>query len=337
MPDRRAGLSQLEVAQHPAAIAWGETGVGRASPRTVVLVENGPGRSRKSAVYRLEGVGEDGANVMAKRCRRTDADIERTIYEQVLPNLPLSSPRFFGLAAGEDETSCWLFIEDVGNEAYSPRYSTHRTIAGQWLGALHASAMSLPPDIPLPERGSAHYLQHLRSARGTIRENLGNPALDRWQRRQLRGIISKCDLVELEWDRTEQFCRGIPTTLVHGDFIGKNVRVRSRGGDIEILPFDWEVAGRGMPAIDLAQAAFSSTGFLANPDLEAYWAAVHRTGLGFEAVQRLGVYGTIFRCLAALHWESRSLAYPSVEWPVKNMALYEAELMEAARAAGWRT
>jgi aminoglycoside phosphotransferase (APT) family kinase protein len=173
-------------------------------------------------------------------------------------------------------------------------------------------------------------------ARDTIRENLGNAALDRWQRGQLRGIISNCDLVELEWDRTEQFCRSMPTTLVHGDFIGKNVRMRSRPEGMEILAFDWEVAGRGIPAVDLAQATLSSTGFLANPDLEAYWATVHHTGLGFEAVQRLGVYGTIFRCLAALSWESRSLVHPWPEWPVKNMAKYEAELLNAARTAGWR-
>jgi len=337
MPERRAALSQLEVAQHPAAVAWRQLGVGPAHPRAVVRVEKGPGRSRKSAVFRLEGAGDNGTAVMAKRCNRRDADIERTIYEQILPHLPLSTPWFFGMAAGDDETSSWLFMEDVGDEAYSPRHFAHRTIAGQWLGTLHASAMSLPPNIPLPDRGSAHYLEHLRSARDTIEANLENSALDRAQRHRLRGIISSCDLVESKWSHIEQFCLSMPTTLVHGDFIGKNVRMRSRAGDIEILPFDWEVAGRGVPAVDLAQSALPSTGFLSNPDLDAYRVAAGWRDLTCESIQRLGVYGVIFRCLAALHWESRSLVYPSVEWPVKNMAQYEAELMEAARAAGWRT
>lgn len=336
MPDRHAGLYQLEVAQHPAARAWARISVGLSNLRAVVPVERRQVSLRKSSVYRLEGVGESGAAVIAKKCRRQYGLLERTIYELVLPNLSVSYPRFLGMAGDDDEISCWLFIEDAGNEAYSPLHSTHRTMAGRWLGALHASTTSLPPDVPLPDRGPGHYLRHLRSARDTIRENLNNPALDREQRRQLRRIISKCEFVEHEWRRIEQFCRGMPETLVHGDFVGKNVRVRSGSTGIEILPFDWEHAGRGIPAVDLAQAAFSSTTFLANPDLDAYWATVQWTRLGFEAVQRLAVYGTIFRCLAALHWESLRLAYEWVEWPVKNMTLYEAELAKAVQAAGWR-
>src|SRR3990170_4792641 len=276
MPDRHAGLYQLEVAQHPAARAWARISVGLSNLRAVVPVERRQVSLRKSSVYRLEGVGESGAAVIAKKCRRQYGLLERTIYELVLPNLSVSYPRFLGMAGDDDEISCWLFIEDAGNEAYSPLHSTHRTMAGRWLGALHASTTSLPSDLPLPDRGPVHYLRHLRSARDTIRENLNNPALD------------------------------------------------------------WEHAGRGIPAVDLAQAAFSSTTFLANPDLDAYWATVQWTRLGFEAVQRLAVYGTVFRCLAALHWESLRLAYESVEWPVKNMTLYEAELAKAVQAAGWR-
>jgi aminoglycoside phosphotransferase (APT) family kinase protein len=105
---------------------------------------------------------------------------------------------------------------------------------------------------------------------------------------------------------------------------------------VEIVAFDWEEAGRGVPAVDLAQATFASTGFLSNPDLDAYLAAAQWTTLTCESVHRLAAYGTMFRCLAALHWESERLAYEWVEWPVKNMALYEAELVEAVRTAGWR-
>ena len=73
------------------------------------------------------------------------------------------------MANDDDGISCWLFMEDAGNEAYSPLDSKHRTMAGRWLGALHASTTLLPPDVPLPDRGPAHYLRHLRSARDTIR------------------------------------------------------------------------------------------------------------------------------------------------------------------------
>jgi ATP-binding cassette subfamily B protein len=324
---------------HPAAKAWSQIGGNLSHLRAVAPVERRHEFAvnlRKSLVYRLEGAGESGADVIAKKCRREYGLLERTVYERVLPKLSVPYPRLLGMASDDDDASCWLFLDDAGNEAYSPRHPKHRIIAGRWLGALHASTASLPSDVPLPDRGPAHYLRHLRLARDTISDNLNNPALDEGQRCELQRIISKCDYVEFEWWRIEQFCQDIPTTLVHGDFVGKNVRVRNGSTAIEILPFDWEHAGRGVPAVDLAQAAFSSTSFLANPDLDAYWATTQWTGLGFEAVQRLAVYGTIFRCLAALNWESHRLAYEWVEWPVKNMIHYEAELAEAVQVVGWR-
>jgi len=288
----------------------------------------------KSTIYRLEGAGECGATVIAKKCRRQRGQIERTIYELVLPKLSLPYPRFLGMA-NDDDGSCWLFLEDAGDEAYSPLDPKHRVVAGHWLGALHSSTTSLPSDVPLPDRGPAYYLGHLQAARDLIRANLDNPALDKDQRCQLQRIIMNCDFIESEWWRLEQFCQPIPTTLVHGDFVGKNVRMRSGATSFEILPFDWEHAGIGVPAVDLAQARYSSTTFLANPDLSEYWMTTEWTKLGYETVLQLATYGTIFRCLAALHWESHKLASEWVEWPVKNMTLYEAEVAEAVYASGW--
>ena len=322
------------VANHPAVVAWRRLGTGMPKVQAVAGVERHP-RVPKSSVYRLHVVGESGAAVIAKQCERQYGEIERTIYELVLPHLPVSYPRFLGMAEDDDGLSCWLFIEDAGDEAYSPNISQHRTMAGRWLAAMHSSATLLPSLSHLPDRSPTHYLRHLRSAKDSIRENLHNPALNKEQQRHLQRIVSRCQFVEHEWQRVEQFCRGMPETLVHGDFVGKNVRLRSDATGTEILPFDWEHAGRGVPAVDLAQAAFPSTTFLANPDLDAYCAAVQWDSLRSEAVQLLAVYGTVFRCLAALHWESRRLAYEWVEWPVKNMILYEAELVEAVKAAGW--
>jgi ATP-binding cassette, subfamily B, bacterial len=330
---RRHGA--LEVG-HPAAKAWSGLGESVTNLRAVVPVERRHVSLRKSTVYRLEGVGDRGGNVIAKECRREYARLESTVYERVLPRLAVPYPRLLGMVDGDDEASCWLFLEDAGDEAYSPLQPEHRTSAGRWLAALHASTASLPTDVSLPDRGPAHYLTHLQLARDTIRENFTNPALDEGQRCELHRIISTCEFVEHEWQRVERFCQDIPTTLVHGDFVGKNVRLRSGATGIEVLPFDWEHAGRGVPAVDLAQAAFSSTTFLANPDLADYWVATQWTEIGYEAVLRLANYGTVFRCLAALNWESQRLAYEWVEWPVKNMALYEAELTEAVKAAGWR-
>jgi Ser/Thr protein kinase RdoA (MazF antagonist) len=326
MSDTHTELKETETVHHPAAKAWAQTGEDLSGLRAVVLLERRNVNQRKSAVYRLDGVGWRGSSVIAKKCRRQPALIERTIYELVLPHLSVPYPALLGTADDDDGISCWLFTEDAGNEVYSPLSTTHRVLAGRWLGALHANTASLPPDLDLPDCGPVHYLQHLRSARDTILDNLNNPAIDRQQRSQLQGIVSTCEFVEQEWQRLEQFCEEMPHTLVHGDFVGKNVRVRTGAAGMEILPFDWEHAGRGVPAVDLAQATSSSTTFLANPDLQAYWETVASRKVVFEDVRRLAACGTVFRCLAALHWESARLAYEWLEWPVKNMTLYEEEL-----------
>jgi len=334
-PRHSARRSVAHEARHPAARAWAQIHGGLSNLQRVVPINRRHASFRKSVVYRLEGAGARGADVIAKKCRRQYGQLEHAIYDRVLPTLSVPYPRLLGMADDDDGTSCWLFLEDAGNEAYSPLDPTHRAVAGHWLGALHSSTTSLPPDVQLPDRGPAHYLGHLRAARGTIRENLNNPALDEGQRRQLQRMVINCDFVEAQWSRLEQFCQDVPQTLVHGDFVGKNVRLRSAASSAEILPFDWEHAGIGVPAVDLAQASYPSTTFLANPDLSEYWIVTEWTHLGYDSVRQLAIYGTVFRCLAALRWESQRLAYEWVEWPVKNMVLYEAELAEAVHASGW--
>src|SRR5438093_4111269 len=116
-PARR---SPTPIARHPAARAWAQIGEGLSNPRAVTQVKRRDISFRKSTVYRLEGAGECGGTVIAKKCRRERGQIERTIYEHVLPKLSLPYPRLLGMANDDYGSSCWLFLEDAGNEAYSP-------------------------------------------------------------------------------------------------------------------------------------------------------------------------------------------------------------------------
>src|SRR5205814_3728573 len=62
------------------------------------------GRRRK--VYRLQGAGPDSSAVIAKRSRKADALIERTIYEEILPRVTVPSLRYYGfLERSEEHTS----------------------------------------------------------------------------------------------------------------------------------------------------------------------------------------------------------------------------------------
>jgi aminoglycoside phosphotransferase (APT) family kinase protein len=154
----------------------------------------------------------------------------------------------------------------------------------------------------------------------------------------LENIVSQYEILESYWSQVEEFCEGLPPTLVHGDFTGKNLRVRTGRAGIALLSFDWEMAGWGVPATDLAQSALrGSGGFSANPDIVTYWSVVrdHWPSLDLQTIQRLANCGKMFRSLAAIDWRAQDLAY-DVKWAMSDMRIYQVELVDAIQAASWR-
>src|SRR5437667_10889995 len=72
------GEPQATLKTHPAVRAWGQLHPDSEPLRIEPLRV---GRRRK--VYRLQGAGPDGSAVIAKRSRKADALIERTVYEEI--------------------------------------------------------------------------------------------------------------------------------------------------------------------------------------------------------------------------------------------------------------
>ena len=309
-----------ELFANPAVVAWM-----RLWPE---LVPEGVEELRErptSAIYALIGLGPRGSAIIAKRSRTARAMVERTIYEEVVPDLPVSVPRFYGMTESGDGF-WWLFTEDVGKEPFSPASATQRTLAAQWLGRLHSAAARLDTAARLPDRGPAHYLDHLRHGRETVCRSLDNPAMSAEDRLILKAVLAQCDAVERAWGSIERFCAGVPHTLVHGDFRSKNVRLRVIGADTTLCAFDWEMAGWGVPAPDLALSP--GEGVVEQVDLatyasiaDDYWPRVDAA-----ALEELVVVGAVFRRLAAIGWESPSLLRESPQWAVDNMRVYRDEL-----------
>jgi hypothetical protein len=302
------------VEVHPAARAWQELQPGRVESESIETLKE----TEKSVVYRLKGVGPGGSAVIAKRCRTTTASIERTVYEDILPHLPITALHYYGCTQ-QDGEFCWLFLEDAGEQRYSPYSKEHCALVGRWLGLLHTSAARLAAAARLPDRGPGHYLEHLRSARHTILRYLTNPALSGDDVTVLHAIVAQCDFLESRWSQVETCCAGIPLTLVHGDFRPKNVHVRRDHGGSALFPIDWETAGWGVPAPDLAHV-----------DLTVYWTVVRESWptVDLQALQQLATLGKVFRRLAAMNWQSMSLEMAS-------MRIYHAELSDAIQAVQW--
>jgi len=304
-----------KLAWHPSVAAWREVAPEAPDPECIEVLPHG----QKSATYRLVGAEPDGGPVIAQRSQMSKALIERTVYEQILPHLPVTSPRYYGFKA-EDPEYGWLFLQDVGDERYSDTNGQHLALAGRWLALMHGTATSLPAARRLPDAGPARYLDHARVARRSIRAHLANQA------RMLEPLAADLDRLESDWPRVESACAGAPLTLTHGAFQPKNARVQREGERIELFPIDWETAGWGVPAADLEAV-----------DLPTYWSAVRPfwPNLRLEDVQRLARAGQIFRWLGAIRGDAEQLAdetAPDPSGPLASLQVGHARLSDAVQA-----
>jgi aminoglycoside phosphotransferase (APT) family kinase protein len=172
----------------------------------------------------------------------------------------------------------------------------------------------------------------MHELRDVMRRAADNPAFTAGDLDFLEGLLDQFEELDAHWDRLEQACTGLPTTLVHGDFNGQNVRVQQTPEGPQIVVFDWEYAGRAVPCVDLAPGLR----FAATPDLATYWSVVRGRWpmCRHEDVERLATCGTVFRVLASLQWQSHHLVQPWANAFVSTFQMYQAELVESLRRLG---
>jgi len=320
-------IESTNLSEHPAALAWIRLG---GNVPAQVEVWRRPSRS-KPAVYRLIFARPGQPAVFAKRSPKTHLALERMLYQEILPRLPLAAPRYHG-ACRDLEGATWMFIEDVGDRGLCEDDPAHRALAARWLGVLHTSGAADPAAARLPDAGPRRYLAHLRAGRDAIHRNLVNPWLEERDRPVLTGLLRELDALERRWPHVERACQGLPVTLVHGDFRPKNVRIRAAGGSATFLAIDWEMAGWGIPAADLA-CAFGP-GPLVRIEARTYQETV--AGLWRDpdgsALRRASILGRIFQALASTEWACASLVFVSARHlirPVASLRVYRAQLADA--------
>jgi aminoglycoside phosphotransferase (APT) family kinase protein len=132
--------------------------------------------------------------------------------------------------------------------------------------------------------------------------------------------------VEACWREIEHACAPLPSALVHGDFAERNVRVRSAGHEPCLLAFDWEVAGWGLPLVDLVDV-----------DVAAYAEAVRADWPGTDraALERCAQLGLLLRGgVVAASWAVRSLDTPYPDEAVAELSVYQRKIARALDALG---
>ena len=138
-----------KLEEHPAIKSWRVLQPRQIELQGIEILQE----KKKSGVYRIAGVGIEGAAVIAKQCWYQTALIERTMYEAVLPHLPLPRLHYYGSVQSDAEWG-WLFVEDAGREEYSPQIEEHRLLAARWLGIMHTlqRALLLPLGCPIADQ-----------------------------------------------------------------------------------------------------------------------------------------------------------------------------------------
>jgi aminoglycoside phosphotransferase (APT) family kinase protein len=124
----------------------------------------------------------------------------------------------------------------------------------------------------------------------------------------LESVARRGEAIEHLWACVEELCEPMPRTLVHGDFRPKNARVRAAAQGTLLYPLDWEMAGWGVPAVDLAPSRFGAAGCAVDLDVYRSVAGEAWPELDVAAVQAMEDVGRLFRVLDAVGWASATLA-----------------------------
>lgn len=302
-----------DLERHVAVEAWRRLGGSPKLPVAIdVLKERHHNSGRlKAAVYRLCYDGHSGQTMIAKRCKTQVAKKESYIYSKVLPALSVPTLECLGLVEEEHPPYSWVFLEDAGRTRLSDESKDHRILRGTWLATVHSRASRAGAPFDLPSRDHGFYRQHLDASEAAIVDHLeeNNPSRD--DMTIFKGILALYDRLKKAWIQIEAGCERAEPTLVHGDFVSKNMCVVDRPEGTTLLAFDWQTAGWGSPAADLA-AGFGKDD--RDHFLAAYTDAARECGTAHdvEAIKELARIGKIFRTIMAISWDASRLA---ASWP----------------------
>src|ERR1051326_8964125 len=122
----------------------------------------------------------------------------------------------------------------------------------------------------------------------------------------------------------------VPATVTHGDYRLRHAYVRRRATGLELFLLHWEMAGWGVPTVDLTHI-----------DLDAYLAVIQPTWPDVELhdLQRLVTVGHVFGHLAAIRAVSPRLGAQTTHElrpALDTLESLHAELTQAAALGGAR-
>ena len=106
-------------------------------------------------------------------------------------------------------------------------------------------------------------------------------------------VVRRLDAIEAAWSVCDDLVGGLPTTLVHADYTGKNLRHRALESEPAVVPFDWDMSGWGAPSATWRRSISAHTSSTPDP-----------SGAGVPRIlDRLADLGRAFGLVVAIGWE----------------------------------
>ena len=295
------------------------------SPQTISKLKLKPSREKAVLTWEMKIPGKPSFELIAKRGEIDEARFENLLYTTILPRLGLGSLRCFGIVEELDNRFAWLFLEHAGHCRYNPTIREHLNLAVEWLSILHGSQLELELKDYFRKCGDEHYAASLRTARTLVEGGIINPVLSPSQQEILHRALHLLDKLEMKWPVVENICSAVPRCLIHGDFLGKNLRVESNGSKYQLKVFDWEAACWGLPFLDLAESLIPTSGGQSPEfDMDSYISNSQHWWPNIEKKSLKGLIGLgkIFWSLDCLRGHAEGLQFEWVDNIIENIHIY---------------
>jgi len=260
---------------------------------------------------------------------------ELRVYRKILSQINLGTPQLYAVRWEPDRGIYWLFLEDVGDSRLRDSRNYERWVpAARWAARFHAATLRLSkPQLSfLREYDGSHYRACAEKVRAIL------PELE------ARDGSLVCRALERYTNHIDWY-ESLPRTVIHGQFFGKNIMLRSRSGDNMLAVIDWETAALGPGGYDLVSV---SSGRWTREQRQAMWRAyfdqyeaetrVPRSWEGFcQELRELELY----QALEWLGWwRNRSVSHNFGKWVkelgriINDNPIAEPEV-QPRRAIGW--
>jgi hypothetical protein len=238
------------------------------------------------------GAGLSETAAATKPSRALDPRREIAVYRSLLQPTGIPAPRFYGAAEDAGNGRAWLFLERVPGEVLADEGDPEAwRAAARWAAELDAAVEGhRDPTVDglLLDRDRKWHEHWLAAAVGACEAAEGTEPAAR-----LRGCADAL------LDRLE----ALPRAFVHGELYASNVIVARQEPleAVQVKPVDWEMAGTGPFALDLAALATGWSGADRQAMCEAFHAALP-AGRGAISSGDLGEAVSLCELALALQW-----------------------------------